>query len=82
MQPRADLLVTPYIADFNRIHILSFTKRLVRGCENAAGKLRQKRQATAETKFTKPRTSLIVNLCRYFIRKGIVAESRNDISKT
>ena len=36
------------------------TIRPFRGCENAAGKLRQKWQATAGPKFTKPGNGLIV----------------------
>ena len=39
----------------NRIHTEP-EKVFVRGWENAAGKLRGKRSATAGTKFTKPRT--------------------------
>ena len=35
-------------------------KRLWPGCVNAAGKLRQKWKATAETKFSKPGQSLLV----------------------
>ena len=40
-------------------NILGPEINLVRGCENVAGKLRQKWKATAGSNFTKPHTSII-----------------------
>ena len=41
------------------------TIRPFQGCENAAGKLRQKWQATAGPKFTKAGNGLTVEPCKY-----------------
>ena len=42
----------------NILLLQGFTIRPFRGCKNAAGKLRQKREATPGTKFTKPQNGL------------------------
>ena len=50
------------------------------GCENAAGKLRQKWQATAGTKFTKPGACLILEPC-ISVAKNVTKNASNRIRR-
>ena len=53
-----------------RMILLLSAKRLHPGCVNAAGNLRQKRQATAGTKFTKSGGSFLAGPCKETKSKG------------
>ena len=46
------------------MYIQGWAKLPFPGCENAAGQLRQKRSATARTKFTKPGNKTLADPCR------------------
>ena len=64
--PPPPLLLSGRVSEVHEVVTLpvqGLAKRRARGCVNAACKVRQKWQATAATKFTKPGRSLLAKSC-------------------